>query len=307
MNKIGEELIMSSNITKKSNILLILFIVLLSVVLIFQIILLAVKIADSKKDVSENNINNSETSQEMVINVVETSIVDLVYNMEAVDSLKVRVNSEAPYDVTFLADVGEMKSVELFTFYFNDDNGNKIGIINGKNGEPVTVSLKKNTFDSLSGMDELSISRLADTQESLIDTIISCMEFEEFIHEEETEDYNSKYVKIDTPYAHLLFSKAWEEYLVVEKIEEEPYKVKFSCNLPDKGTIELFTYIFGDSGDIVVGHINDVVVGLSIGTVEADDSWTEEERTIFYTMREEMNTILDGLAKVDGFEINYQQ
>ena len=44
-------------------------------------------------------------------------------------------------------------------------------------------------------------------------------------------------------------------------------------------------------------------VGLSIGTEEADTSWTEEEVEIFYSMREDMNTIIDGLESTEGFVI----
>lgn len=46
-----------------------------------------------------------------------------------------------------------------------------------------------------------------------------------------------------------------------------------------------------------------MIVGLTIGMDEADDTRMDEERDIFYMMREEMNYIIDELAKIEGFEI----
>ena len=94
--------------------------------------------------------------------------------------MKVKINQDEPYDVTFLANVGEFKDIELFTFYFGEDTkGDIIGVIKDKNGEKINVSIEQKAFDSSMGLNKADISRLLSTQEDLIDTIISNMEFEE--------------------------------------------------------------------------------------------------------------------------------
>ena len=161
---------------KKHNKLFFTFIVLLCFVLIAQIVIIV-------KMMCINDDSDSKSQNEIVISadaVVETPMIDMVYHTEAVDGLKVKINQDEPYDVTFLANVGEFKDIELFTFYFGEDTkGDIIGVIKDKNGEKINVSIEQKAFDSSMGLNKADISRLLSTQEDLIDTIISNMEFEE--------------------------------------------------------------------------------------------------------------------------------
>lgn len=45
-----------------------------------------------------------------------------MYHTEAVDSLEVKVGSDEKKCVTFSAIIGDVKEIELFSFYFDNDN-----------------------------------------------------------------------------------------------------------------------------------------------------------------------------------------
>lgn len=279
---------MEKNVRKKNkhNKIYLVFITLLCVVLVFQVIILV--------DVFEKK----ENSADIALNTVETSIVDLVYNTGAVDSIRARINEDN--SVIFMADTEETKEIELFILHFTDEaKGTAVGYIKDKHNKKVKVSLERKSFDAILELNASDKSRLSSAREDLIDAILSNMVFNENISVIDADNY----IKVETPYADLMVSKEWEEYLAVKQIEEEPYKVEFYCELPDKDALKLFTYSFGSKGDMLIGYLKEIEVGLSVAVDEPDDSWTAEEKIIFYTMREEMNTIIDHLVNVDGFTL----
>ncbi len=159
---------------KRSNLILLIFIVLLCIVITVQTVSIIY--------LNSNDNLKIKSNDEIVINadyIVETPVVDLVYHTEAVDIIKVKTDDKEHNNVTFLANVGDLKDIELFTFYFNEhDKGDVIGIIKDKNNKQVQVSVFKNKFDSSVKLNTSDISRLLSTQEILMDTIISNMEFE---------------------------------------------------------------------------------------------------------------------------------
>lgn len=250
-----------------------------------------------KKQTEETEVN------EVVINAIETPLVDFVYGFEMVDGLKVRYNSEEPYDVTFLADLGDIKNIEILKFYFDSDNkGTTIGIINDKNGQQVKVSVEQVKFDDSLGLDSNELTRLFSVQEELLDVIVSNFEIVEYVSEDIL--LEEGYVVTETPYFKIPFSNEWEEYLNVEQINGKPYKVVFRCNFEGYEPVELFTYMFGEGAEGVLGYLSGVPVGLSIGAAEADKNWSQEQNDIFYNMREEMNYIIDHLVATGEFSFN---
>lgn len=250
------------------------------------------------EDASLDNITESK-SYEVTLNTIETSKINLVYDTEAVEMLKARVDQNDA--VTLLADIGEVKDIELFTIYFDDDSrGNAVGIAKDKNGTETKVSVEKNSFLTLDALNSSDISRLTSVQEDLLDMIFSNMVFEEVFNV----ITDAEYIEIETPYVTLMYPKEWEEYLMIEQVEGEPYKVEFYCKLQDKEPKQLFAYVFGDEADMLIGYFEDTKVGIQFGTEEAEESWTEKEKEIFYTMRESMGAVIDNLVYVEGFSLN---
>ena len=165
---------MESNAQPKKKLILSVFIILLAVIIVQTFIIINI--------VSSNRNQELKSNGEIVINadsIIETPYVDIVYHTEAVDSLKVKVDSDGQNSVTFLASVEDVKDIDLFTFYFDDTtNGDVIGVVKNKDQKKVEVSVVKNEFDESIGLNASDISRLLSTQETLLDTIISNMEFE---------------------------------------------------------------------------------------------------------------------------------
>ena len=277
------------NKRKKKNRLLKIYIGLLVAVLVLEVILVF------KFYKSSNTIEN-----EIVINSIKTPMVDFVYGFEAVDTLKVNINNEKPYDVTFLADIGDIKNIEILKFYFGEgDKGTSIGIINDNNGKKVKVSVEQIKFDNSLGLDSDEEARLSYVQDELLDITISNFDIVEYASEDER--LEEEYILTETPYLKIPFSREWEEYLVVEQVDGEPYKVVFSCRFEGEEPVELFTYSFGVGVEDAMGYLNDIPVGLSIGIKEANENWKLDDKDIFYTMREEMNCIIDYLISTGEF------
>lgn len=287
---------------KKEHVFIAIICVLAVIVIAQFVLILNNKEVETKKETTKEASQDisKDTEKELVLNKIEMPIADLTYNEEAVDNIKVKYTETKPYRITFLADIGGTKNIELFSLYFDGDQGTYIGKIKDKKDNLVKVSLTKNIFSTALGISESEAERLTSTQEDLIDNVVASMTLEEKAEETAQEELEQSCMKIDTPYAQLLYPVTWEKYLKVET-DENSGEVKFYCQFSDKDKKELFTYTFGKASDILVGHLNDMEVGLSIGTEEPDESWTEDEIETFYSMREDMNIIIDGLTNTDGF------
>lgn len=107
---------------------------------------------------------------------------------------------------------------------------------------------------------------------------------------------------IDTAFCQLTYPgerARWVDYEIVD--EAVGYTVKFYSTVKDSRT-HLFDICFGGmmegTGFGMIedqdGVCWDVVV--AIYALEMDDSWTQEEKDLVYSMQEDMNIILDTLA-----------
>ena len=277
---------------KKTNKWLMVCIILLIVVSVGEVLFIV-------NMLKNNQTGLNKDKDVLVINAIETPIVDLVYGFEEVDCLKAIYSENRPHALTFVADMGDSKNIEFLKFYFDEDElGTKIANIKGKNGQQVKLSIEKIKIDDTKGLDSSERDELSSLREDLVETMISNFEVYEYFSDNV---YLEEYILIDTPYFQIPFSKEWEEYLVVDEVKGNPYKVTFSCKFKNGDTVELFTYSFGENSEDIVGELSDVPVGLTIENEEADETWSQEEIDIFYTMSEEMYYILDGLVATGEF------
>lgn len=239
----------------------------------------------------------------IVLDCIETPIIDLMYRSTAVNCLRAVVSDTEPYEVTILADLDKTTDIELLSFYFNREIGTNLGKIKDEDGNIVTVSFEKYGFEDRSVLSESDIERLKMTQEDLLDDIVANLPYVEIAEQVSKENIENEYITIETSYTQLLYPKKWEEYLETEIIETDVLSVVFYCHLPNREKVELFSYIFGDSADMLIGKLDGTEIGISFSELNNAADWSNEEKQIFYEMQEDMNIIIDGLAQNESFQI----
>lgn len=301
LNKIGDAFMSignnKQNQQKHKVIFLVLVIFLTFVVIIQSILIISLK--------STGDSSKSENIQNVLVNTIETPVTDLVFNLAFVDNLRAEVTNVEPCSVILKTDINNNKDVELLTIYFdNNANGTVVGTFIDKNNNLVSLSVKKSNLTSSTALNEIEIEKLVNLQVDIVDSIVSNLEFVSYAENAESTEVVNQYISIDTPYVELKYPKKWKDNLRVEVYDGEPCRVEFICEFPNRDPLVLFTYVFGGEPEIPVGTLNGVQIGINVGTEEADDSWTEAEKEIFYSMREDMGTIVDELIEFDGFVLN---
>lgn len=104
----------------------------------------------------------------------------------------------------------------------------------------------------------------------------------------------------------LSYPSCWKNNLRVEETElEEGVVVTFYCHFDDKAAV-LFNVFFGlaDTGS-PVGYIDGEEGRILVSTEYSDyipESWSDEERDIFYGMSEGLNDVIASVENMTGFD-----
>ena len=101
-------------------------------------------------------------------------------------------------------------------------------------------------------------------------------------------------VKIETPYATLYYSGEWKDFL---QVEENGNTYTFYSKVTEQKQQKLFSLTFGGNVNDAIGILRDEagnVVALHVESYkfEPDDSWTDRECNIVYTMLDLLNDVL---------------
>lgn len=104
---------------------------------------------------------------------------------------------------------------------------------------------------------------------------------------------------IETQYTTLEYPDKWKDML---RTEEQDNHVTFWGTVGEK-EIELFSIEFGSSDGYLLGTLSGTEIYIVETDLSFDDSWNDEEKETIYTMQEDINTILQGLMELDGFEL----
>ena len=101
-------------------------------------------------------------------------------------------------------------------------------------------------------------------------------------------------VKIETPYATLYYSGEWKDFL---EVQENGNTYTFYSNVTEQKKQKLFSLTFGGNVNDAIGILRDEagnVVPLHVESYkfEPDDSWTDRECNIVYTMLDLLNDVL---------------
>lgn len=244
---------------------------------------------------SEETQNSTIAIEENVMELytIATDTVDFQYGAFYPDSIYAEVNEN---EVTFFADVSECEKMQLFTLEINGNEENKIGIVVDKNDQEVFIGLKQYIYEG--SIEVETAERLDSIRETLIDDIISNLQFVEGPYQQSEEDsFLMDNMAIDTNILQLFYPKKWENNL---SISENGNTVAFYCCLDNRDPIKLFSVQFNDDAVAPIGTVNDIPIGLALEDIQTEGDGTEEEKEIVYTMQEDASVIIDGLVKFNG-------
>lgn len=104
-------------------------------------------------------------------------------------------------------------------------------------------------------------------------------------------------VKIETPYATLYYSGEWKDFL---EVKENGNTYTFYSNVTEQKQVKLFSLTFGGAMIDAIGILRDeagnaVPLHVESFKFEPDDSWTDRECNIVYTMMDLLNDVLSKL------------
>ena len=117
----------------------------------------------------------------------------------------------------------------------------------------------------------------------------------------------NKSFKIKTKYGELYYPIKWQDQVRIEQVEGEVYKVQFFATIEGKEELHIFDVSFAGEEGSLLGYLegeNGEKVSVSIISqeLEFDKEWTEDEKSVIYTMLEDINYIIGKLQKEAGFE-----
>lgn len=256
----------------------------------------------SQVDKAQTVINNdSNERKNILLNVVETPVMDLMYNTVQVDQLFARVESDDPCNVVFFAVSENQLEIELFRIIFGGSTGTKVGVIEDANGRLTDVCIDNGEYEN-ADLTAAEKSIFDSIRIDLIDSILSNMNFTEIAEMANSAEYTE--VMVETPFADIAYRTNYQDNLEIQINDGEAYEVAFYCAMPQKEAIKLFTYAFGREDGTIVGYLNDTPISLVIHEPALDETWSEEEIEIYYTMQEEVGHVIDELVKISGFKLD---
>lgn len=121
-------------------------------------------------------------------------------------------------------------------------------------------------------------------------------------------DDSREAIEIVTKYGTLLYPLEWESNLRTEIVDKEEYKVEFYGTVEGKKEQHLFDLSFNGTEGYNLGTLKteggeDVAINIVSYDFELDDTWTEDEQFVLYSMQEDINYIIGMLAEGGNFTI----
>lgn len=122
-------------------------------------------------------------------------------------------------------------------------------------------------------------------------------------------DDSREAIVIVTKYGTLLYPKEWESNLRTEIIDEDVYRVEFYGTVEGKDEHQLFDLIFNGTDGYNLGTLKtesgeDVSINIVSYDFELDDTWTEDEQIVLYSMQEDINYIIGMLSEGGNFTVS---
>ena len=121
-------------------------------------------------------------------------------------------------------------------------------------------------------------------------------------------DDSREAIEIVTKHGTLLYPKEWESNLRTEIVDSDVYKVEFYGTVEGKTEQHLFDLSFNGTEGYNLGTLTTetgeaVQINIESYDFELDDTWTEDERFVLYSMQEDINYIIGMLVEGGNFTI----
>lgn len=122
-------------------------------------------------------------------------------------------------------------------------------------------------------------------------------------------DDSREAIEISTKYGTLLYPKEWESNLRTEIVDSAVYKVEFYGTVEGKKEQHLFDLIFNGTNGYNLGTLKTetgetVQINIESYDSKLDDTWTEDEQFVLYSMLEDINYTIGMLAEGGNFTVS---
>lgn len=242
------------------------------------------------EETEQQNTVAQETVPEGVS--VQTPYGVIYYPDNFGDTLYVIERNEGIYTLEFYGRLENKIEQALFDLSFGANVANPLGVMMADDGSRVVVGYTIHEIEADASWSQEEYDILLSMQESVND-VLGHIKLEPI-------SYEVSSIVINTAYGPVSYPAKWQDNLVVEYLNDDPYIVEFYGQLPEKEKQLLFSFTYNDneSGAIVV--INDaegnrIALHLSVSELDFDNSWSEEEMNVLYSMQEGLNDVIDSL------------
>lgn len=122
-------------------------------------------------------------------------------------------------------------------------------------------------------------------------------------------DDSREAIEISTKYGTLLYPKEWESNLRTEIVDSDVYKVEFYGTVEGKKEQHLFDLSFNGTEGYNLGTLTTetgeaVQINIESYDFELDDTWTEDEQFVLYSMLKDINYTIGMLAENGNFIVS---
>lgn len=251
----------------------------------------------SVEETAESSVEEEPAmDQNRVCMDIETPYAVLQYPEIWQDQIRIEQNEDAVYTVSFYGSVEGKEEQHLFDLFFGGEEGFCLGSIN-HSGAKVDVYLdvcELVTDDTWSEDEVLQLRGMQEDSSYVVESLSELMiQFE-----------NSTFA-IETPYVTLQYPVMWQDMVRVEQIEGDVPTVQFFARMSGKEEQHLFDLCFGGQEGDCLGTVEHEGTSIALNIIsypiQVDESWTEEEVSMLYGMKEDVNVIIDALLTTGMF------
>lgn len=217
--------------------------------------------------------------------------------------MRTEITDAEVYTVSAYGQIGSHQEQHIFDVRFGGSDGDNVGYIADKNGKTVAVNVILSDFepdDSWTETEKLEFYGMQNEVNSIVGRL-------ELVSGEDTEDNSdAENLRIETPYATLLYPSIWGDRIRTEVSGDTAITVSFYGAPAGVSEVHLFDIILGGDGENSVGILKtadgaELAVAVWDSAAAPGDDWSDEAVSEFYAMIDGINHVLSGLEAAGNF------
>lgn len=219
--------------------------------------------------------------------------------------MRADITDEDGYTISVYGQIGSQQEQHIFDVCFGGTEGDHIGYVYDKNGEPVAVSIVLSAFEPDDSWTEQEKQEFYGMQSEL-NSIIGHLEL---VSEEEIGSVSDEEaMQIETPYVTLVYSGAYSDRIRTEISGEDVVTVRFFGTPSGVAEVYLFDIIFGGNAENAVGFYtaddgSAIAVEVQMGAASTD-GWSDEPVAEYYVMMDSINDLLFQMENEGSFRFS---